>query len=53
MKPITKFTYRAFQTAFNLARYAHKEANPLYPVPVLMDTKGLKRFYYDVMEESE
>ena len=34
-----------------LARYADKEANPLYPVPVLMDAKELERFYYDVMEE--
>ena len=35
-----------------LARYAHKEANPLYPVPVLMDARELERFYYDVMEET-
>ena len=34
-----------------LARYADKEANPLYPVPKLMDAKELERFYYDVMEE--
>lgn len=36
-----------------LARYADKEANPLYPVPVLMDTKELERFYYDVMEDTK
>ena len=36
-----------------LAAFAAKEANPLYPVPVLMDAKGLQRFYYDVMEESK
>ena len=36
-----------------LARFAHKEANPLYPVPVLMDAKELERFYFDVMEESK
>ena len=35
-----------------LAAYAEKEANPLYPVPVLMSRKELERFYYDVMEES-
>ena len=35
-----------------LARYADKEANPLYPVPVLMDAKELEQFYYAVMEES-
>lgn len=34
-----------------LAAYAAKEANPLYPVPVLMDRKELEQFYYDVMEE--
>lgn len=28
-----------------LAHYADKEANPLYPVPVLMDAKELERFY--------
>ncbi|MDD6212449.1 MAG: iron-containing alcohol dehydrogenase [Clostridiales bacterium] len=32
-----------------LARYAAKEANPLYPVPVLMTAKELEQFYYDVM----
>ena len=34
-----------------LAAYAHREANPLYPVPRLMDAKQLQQFYYDVMEE--
>lgn len=29
-----------------LARYADREANPLYPVPVLMDAKELEAFYY-------
>ena len=33
-----------------LSRYADKEANPLYPVPVLMDAKELEQFYYQVME---
>ncbi len=28
-----------------LAAFANAEANPLYPVPVLMDTKELERFY--------
>jgi alcohol dehydrogenase class IV len=32
-----------------LARYADKEANPLYPVPVLMDAKELEQFYYMLM----
>ena len=35
-----------------LAKYAAAEANPLYPVPVLMDAKELEVFYYDVMEET-
>ena len=34
-----------------LARYADKEANPLYPVPKLMNAQELEQFYYDVMEE--
>ncbi len=33
-----------------LARYAHAEGNPLYPVPRLMDAGELERFYYAVME---
>ncbi|MDO5423124.1 MAG: iron-containing alcohol dehydrogenase [Eubacteriales bacterium] len=36
-----------------LARYADKEANPLYPVPVLMDAKELESFYYLLMEKRE
>lgn len=35
-----------------LSAYADKEANPLYPVPVLMNAKELERFYYDVMEDT-
>lgn len=33
-----------------LAKYADKEGNPLYPVPVLMGASELERFYYEVME---
>lgn len=33
-----------------LARHADKEANPLYPVPVLMDAKQLESLYYDIKE---
>ena len=36
-----------------LARYAHREANPLYPVPRLMSARELERFYYMVMEERQ
>lgn len=35
-----------------LARYAEREANPLYPVPVLMTAKELEHFYFDVMENT-
>lgn len=34
-----------------LARYADREANPLYPVPVLMDANELELFYYMLMED--
>ena len=33
-----------------LARRADKEANPLYPVPILWDAKELERFYLEVKE---
>lgn len=36
-----------------LARYADKEANPLYPVPKLMDARALEQFYYAVMEDTK
>ncbi len=34
-----------------LAHYADKEANPLYPVPVLMDSSELEVFYYRLMDD--
>lgn len=36
-----------------LAHYADKEANPLYPVPVLMDAEELEQFYYLLKPKSE
>lgn len=36
-----------------MAKHAAKEANPLYPVPKLMDRKELARFYYKASELSE
>lgn len=30
----------------HLAQYAAKEANPLYPVPRLLDAEALEVFYY-------
>ena len=35
-----------------LAHYADKEANPLYPVPVLMDASELERFYRILMPDA-
>lgn len=32
-----------------LSHYADKEANPLYPVPVLMNANELEQFYYRLM----
>jgi len=32
-----------------LSHYADKEANPLYPVPKLMDASELEKFYYMLM----
>ena len=36
-----------------LAHYADTEANPLSPVPVLMDAVELEKFYYMLMEKPE
>lgn len=36
-----------------LAKYADKEANPLYPVPVLLDAKELESFYYMLLDEEK
>lgn len=36
-----------------LAHYADKEANPLYPVPVLMGAPELEQFYYKLMAAPE
>lgn len=32
-----------------LSKFASLEGNPIYPVPVLMNRKELKQFYYDVL----
>ena len=32
-----------------LAKHADKEANPLYPVPKLMNAKELEKIYYKVL----
>ena len=36
-----------------LSRYAAKEGNPLYPVPVLMNAKQLKKYYYILQEKKQ
>ena len=36
-----------------LAKRADKEANPIYPVPVLWNARELEQFYYAVMEKNE
>ena len=36
-----------------MARIAAKEANPLYPVPRLMNAKELEKFYYKVANWSK
>ena len=36
-----------------LAHYADKEANPLYPVPKLMDASELEKFYYILMDKKQ
>ena len=36
-----------------MAKHASKEANPLYPVPKLMNAKELERIYYEVADFSE
>ena len=36
-----------------LAKHAEKEANPLYPVPVLMTKKELESFYYKIADWSK
>ena len=35
-----------------MARHASKEANPLYPVPRLMDASELEKIYYSVMQNA-
>lgn len=35
-----------------MAKHADKEANPLYPVPKLMNAKELQKFYYQVADWS-
>jgi hypothetical protein len=32
-----------------MAEHADAEANPLYPVPKLMDAKELEKLYYNAM----
>lgn len=36
-----------------MATYAEKEANPLYPVPVLKTKKEIIDYYYQIADWSE
>lgn len=36
-----------------LSKHAEKEANPLYPVPMLMTRKELEKFYYKIADWSK
>ena len=36
-----------------MVHYADKEANPLYPVPILMNAQELEPFYNLLMEKEE
>lgn len=36
-----------------MAAHAAKEANPLYPVPVLMEAQELEEFYYRIMDTDQ
>lgn len=49
----TKLTCIQEQDIDALARHAEKEANPLYPVPVLMTKKELECFYYKIVDWSK
>ena len=48
----TKFNCIKREDIPDLAKHADKEANPLYPVPVLWDAKELEALYYLVYDES-
>lgn len=43
----------AYNIPHGLAKRADKEANPIYPVPVLWNARELEQFYYAVMEKNE
>jgi alcohol dehydrogenase class IV len=49
----TKLADIKLEDIHQMAIYASKEGNPLYPVPVLMNAKELENFYYMVMEEKQ
>jgi len=36
-----------------ISKHADKEANPLYPVPKLMNAKELEKFYYKFSDWSD
>lgn len=48
----TKLTGIVREDICAMAKYAEKEANPLYPVPKLMTRKELEEFYYKIADWS-
>ena len=44
----TKFDYIKKKDIKEMAKLAEKEANPLYPVPILWDSTELEKIYYEV-----
>ena len=44
----TKFDYIKKEDIKEMAKLAEKEANPLYPVPILWDSTELEKIYYEV-----
>lgn len=38
---------------YEMSKYAQREANPLYPVPMLMTRSQLEKFYYEIADWSK
>lgn len=49
----TSFKEILKQDIKTMSKHADKEANPLYPVPKLMNAKELEKFYYKISDWSE
>lgn len=49
----TSFKEIQKQDIKTMSKHADNEANPLYPVPKLMNAKELEKFYYKVSDWSD